>query len=144
MPESFVISIWLLCPFFGGEILFLVHICREKDISYGKCIYQGGEDIVLIRKLCSICFLVGFTMLWVMLCCFHRIMFVVGLAYILMLLCLIECMFEWLFTLLCNHCSHFYMTVLVYDQVAHMFHIMFNWSQFTCYIILVLLLLVLP
>ena len=37
-----------------------------------------------------------------------------------------------------------FMTVLVYDQVAHMFHIMFTWSQFTCYIILVLLLLVLP
>ena len=34
--------------------------------------------------------------------------------------------------------------VLVYDQVAHMFHIMFTWSQFTCYIILVLLLLALP
>ena len=28
--------------------------------------------------------------------------------------------------------------------VAHMFHIMFTWSQFTCYIILVLLLLALP
>ena len=36
------------------------------------------------------------------------------------------------------------MAVLVYDQVAHMFHIMFTWSQFTCYIILVLLLLTLP
>ena len=30
--ESFVISIWLLCTFFGGEILFLVNICRGKDI----------------------------------------------------------------------------------------------------------------
>ena len=38
----------------------------------------------------------------------------------------------------------FYMTILVYDQVAHMFHIMFTWSQFTCYIILVILLLALP
>ena len=33
---------------------------------------------------------------------------------------------------------------LVYDQVAHMFHIIFTWSQFTYYIILVLLLLALP
>ena len=33
---------------------------------------------------------------------------------------------------------------LVYDQVAHMFHIMFTLSQFTCYIILVLLSLDLP
>ena len=61
-----------------------------------------------------------------------------------MLLCFIDCMFGWSFAMLCDHCSHFYMTVLVYDQVAHMFHIMFTWSQFTCYIILVLLLLALP
>ena len=65
-------------------------------------------------------------------------------AFTLMLLCFIECMFEWSFALLYDHCSHFYMTVLVYDQVAHMFHIMFTLSQFTCYIILVLLLLALP
>ena len=26
------------------------------------------------------------------------------------------------------------MTVLVYDQVAHLFHIMFTLSEFTCYI----------
>ena len=65
-------------------------------------------------------------------------------AYCLKLLCFIECMFGWSIALLCDHCSHFYMTVLVYDQVVHMFHIMFTWSQFTCYIILVLLLLALP
>ena len=62
----------------------------------------------------------------------------VGHAYILMLLCFIECMFGWSFVLLCDHCSHFFMTVLVYDQVAYMFHIIF-----TCYIILVFLLLTL-
>ena len=39
----------------------------------------------------------------------------VGHAYILMLLCFIECMFGGSFTLLCDHCSHFYMTILVYD-----------------------------
>ena len=68
----------------------------------------------------------------------------VGHAYILMLLCFIECMFGWSFSLLCDYCNHFNMTVLVYDQVAHMFHIIFTWSQFICYIIRVLLLLVLP
>ena len=36
------------------------------------------------------------------------------------------------------------MTILVYDQVAHMYHIMFTWSQFTCYNILVILLFPLP
>ena len=59
-------------------------------------------------------------------------------------LCFVDCMFRWSFVLLCDRCSHFYMTILVYDQVAHMFHIMFTWSIFTCYIILVLLLLDLP
>ena len=39
---------------------------------------------------------------------------------------------------------HFFMIVLVYDQVFHMCYIMFTWSQFTCFIILVLLLLALP
>ena len=68
----------------------------------------------------------------------------VGYAYILMLLCFIDCMFGWSFALLYDLCSHFFMIVLVYDQVAHMFYIMFTWSQFICYIILVLLLLALP
>ena len=52
IAESFVISIWLLCTSLRGEILFLVHICRGRDIPYGRCIYQEGEDIVLIRELC--------------------------------------------------------------------------------------------
>ena len=72
----FVISIWLLCSSLGGEILVLMHICRGRDIPQGRCIYQGGEDIVLIRKLCSVCFLVGFMVFCVMLCCSHCIMFV--------------------------------------------------------------------
>ena len=60
-----------------------------------------------------------------------------------MLLCFIECMLGWSFALLCDHCSYFYMTILVYDQVAQMSYIMFTLSQFTCYIILVFLLLAL-
>ena len=68
----------------------------------------------------------------------------VGHVCILMLLYFIGCMFGWSFALLYDHCSHFHMTVLVYNQVAHMFHIMFTWSHFTCYIILVLLSLDLP
>ena len=65
-----------------------------------------------------------------------------GHAYIPILLCSIECMLGWSFTLLYDRCSHFYMIVLVFDQV--MFHNMFTWSLFTCYIILVLLLFALP
>ena len=36
------------------------------------------------------------------------------------------CYINYVFALLCDHCSHFYMTVLVYDQVAHMFHNIFT------------------
>ena len=72
IPESFVISIWLLCISLEGEILFLVHICRGRDIPQGRCMYQGGEDIVLTRKLCFVC--------------------------------------------------HFFMTILVHDQVSHVLH----------------------
>ena len=92
-----------------------------------------------------VCFLVYFMVLWVMFS-FYALMFslhhvCVGYAYILMILCFIKCMFRWSFALLCDHCSHFFMTVLVFDQVAHMFHNMFTWLLFTCYIILVILLL---
>ena len=74
----------------------------------------------------------------------HRVCVLDIHTYILILLCFIECMFGWLFAVLCDNCRHFFMTVLVYGQVAYMFYIMFTWSQFTCYIILVLLLLAIP
>ena len=95
-----------------------------------------------------VCFLVCFMVLWVMFSIFallfslHHVC--VGHANILMLLCSFGCMFRWSFALLYDHCSYFHMTVLVYDQVAHMFHIMFTSSQFMCYIIFVLSLLALP
>ena len=114
------------------------------DMSVMNIIFIFSFDIVLIRKLCFVCFLVGFMVLlsYALLFSSHYVCF--GHAYIPMLLCFIECMFGWSFALLCDHCSHFYMTILVYDQVAHLFHIMFTWSQFNCYIILVFLLLALP
>ena len=96
---------------------------------------------MLIRKLCFFlfsCWLYG-ALSYALLFSSHHVC--IGHAYFLMLLCFIVCMFGWLIALLCDHCSHFYITVLVYDLVAHMFHIMFTWSQFTCYIILVILLL---
>ena len=36
----------------------------------------------------------------------------VGHAFIFMLLCFIDCMFGWSFTLLYDHCDHFHMTVM--------------------------------
>ena len=99
-----------------------------------------------------------------MLCCSHRIRLLcpsrilfldaytscilhwssVGHAIDLWDYSLLCCMFGWSFALLYDHCSHSHMTILVYDQVAHMFHIMFSWSQCTCYIILIPLSLNLP
>ena len=104
---------------------------------------------MLIRKLCFVCVslclfscLIFGALSYVQYLCFVVLIascLCVGHAYILMLLCFIECMFGWSFALLCDYCSNFYMTILLYDQIAHMFHIIFTWSQFTCYIILVLL-----
>ena len=88
-----------------------------------------------------VCFLVCFMVLWVMFSIYV-------LLFSLHRVCVMD-----MHTSLCycvslnacsdDHCSHFCMTVLVYGQVAHIFYIMFTWSQFTCYIILVLLLLAL-
>ena len=71
--EFFVISIWLLCTSLGGEILFLVHIYKERVIPYGRCIYQGGEDIEIIFMFALWCFKLYLVS---MLCCSHCIMFV--------------------------------------------------------------------
>ena len=79
-----------------------------------------------------------------MLCCSHCIMFVLWTCILPYVIVLHWLHVRMIICLLCDHCSHFYMTVLVYDQVALMFHIMFTWLQFTCYIILVLSLLALP
>ena len=118
-----------LCTFVGGES----H--RGDAYTKGEKTFFFWENLVLVYA----CFLV---VLWYldMLCCSHSIAscLCVGHACIFMLLCRFGCMFGWSFALLYDHCSHSQMTVLVFDQVAHMFHITFTWSQFTCYIILVL------
>ena len=104
-----------------------MHISRGRRHSFMRkpcftlCLFSQ-----CFMVLCVLCFI---ALIASCLCVEH--------AYILMLVRMI-------FTLLCGHCSHFYMTILVYDEVAHMFHIMFTWSQFIWYIILVLLLLALP
>ena len=87
-----------------GEKFYLMHICRGRDISQGRCTYQGGEDIVLTRKLCFVCFsLCLFSCFfygafsYVCYLCFVVLIILclcIGHAYILMLLCFIECMFE--------------------------------------------------
>ena len=121
------------------KTLFCLFSCwLYGALSYALWFWFSSHH-VFVFLLALWCFELCFVVLVLIASCFCF-----GYAYIPMLLCSIECMFGWSFVLLCNHCSHFYMTVLVYDQVAHMFNIMFTWSQFTCYIILVLLLLALP
>ena len=99
-----------------------------------------------------------------MLCCFHRIMLLcpsrilfldtytscilhwssVGHAFILMLLCFIDCMIWMIICFAIWSLWSFPYDCHMFDQVAHMFHNMFTWSHFTCYIILVILSLDLP
>ena len=80
-----------------GEILFLVHICRGKDIPYERCIYQGGEDIVLIGKLCFVC---------VSLCLFSCLLYG-ALSYVQYL-----CFIIFIASCLCWTCKHPYAIVL--------------------------------
>ena len=129
------------CTFLGGE-------------SHRGDAYTKGENTSFYEKtlFCLFYFILVFSLLngalsYVQYLCFVALIALClcfGHAYILMPLCFIGCMFGWSFALLHDHCSNLYTTVLVYDQVAHIFHIMFTWSQFTCYIILILLSLDLP
>ena len=115
-----------------------VHILRGRNST--SCTFVGGEDILLWENLVLpyACFL---GVLW----CFVFYVLLLSSHHVHMLnMHTSSCLFGWSFALLCGHCSHFYMTVLVYDQITHMFHIIFTWSQFTWYIILILLLLTLP
>ena len=124
-----------------------VHILRGRNST--SCTFIGRESCRgrkhFFRKpyftLClfSLCFM----MLWVMFSIIYALLLLLHHAYVLNTHASLW-LFGWSFALLCDHCSHFYMTVLVYDQVAHMFHMMLIWLQFICYIILVLLLLSLP
>ena len=68
--ESFVISIWLLCTFLGGKILFPMHICRER-FSIGEMHISRGRRHCLNKKtlfslfFLYVCFLVCFIVLLV-------------------------------------------------------------------------------
>ena len=139
------------CAHSQRKKFYLVHIRRVKKPKV-RCIYQGGEDIFLWENLVLfalhyVCFLVS---LWCfelclvsMLCCSHRIVLMCWIcihlyAFVLYWLHvrMIICFTMWSLKLFPYDC-------FVFDQVAHMFHIMFTWSNFTCYLILVFLLLTL-
>ena len=91
------------CAHSQGEKFYLVHIRKGRN-PQGRCIYQGGEDIEIIRKFCFVyvylclfsCLLYG-ALSYVEYLCFAVLIascLNVGHAYILMLFCFIECMFR--------------------------------------------------
>ena len=93
-----------LCTFVGGE-------------SYRGNAYTKGKTKILFEKTLFLLLyiMLVFSLFYGALICFVTLIasyFCVGHTYILMLMCFIGCMFGWSFALLCDHCSHFHMTVL--------------------------------
>ena len=152
-------SNFTLCTFVGGE-------------SHRGDAYTKGEKTFFIwgnLVLLYACFLVA---LWCfelclvssMLCCSYHIMLLCP-SRILFLDAYTSCILHWssVWTWIYPYAIVFYWLHVrmiicfaiwslwsfpydyhMFDQVAHMFHNMFTWSHFTCYIILVLLSLDLP
>ena len=87
------------CTFVGGE-------------SYREDAYIKGEKTFFLScfGLYYSCALVGFFLDAYTSCVLHWSS--VGHAFILMLLCFIDCMFGWSSALLYDHCGHFHMTVI--------------------------------
>ena len=87
------------CAQSQGEKFYLVHIYRGRK-SQGRYIYQGGKDIFFEKTL--FCFMLVFSLFYGALSYVQYLCFValialdlcVGHAYILMLLCFIDCMFR--------------------------------------------------
>ena len=128
-----------------------MHILKGRN-SIGKMHIPKGRRHFFSGKPCFVCFtlcLFSCFSIWCfelclvsLLCCSHiALCLCVGHAYILMLLCFIGCMFRWSFALLYDHCSHFHMTILCLIKFLICFATCLLDRMFTCYIILVLLLL---
>ena len=79
-----------------------------------------------------------------MLCYSHRIVFMCWTCIHPYALCSIDCMFKWSFALLCDHCNHFHITVWCLIKLFICFTSCLLDRIFTCYIIVVILLLALP
>ena len=117
--------------------------------SHRGDVYTKGEKSFLFKKI-LLCLFSCFA-LWCielclvsMLCCSHCIVFMCWTCihpYAIVLCSFHVRMIIWfaIWSL-----QSFLYDCHVFDQVAHICHIMFTWSHFTCYIILVFLLLALP
>ena len=168
--DSFVYS-WQKGGEYTGEytrlfrhfFLTYVHILRERNST--SCTFIGGEshkgdaytkgEKTYFFEKTLLCFVLLYAYFLIVLWCFE-------LCLVSMLCCSHRIILK------CWTCIHPYAIVLywlhvrmiiyfalwllwsfpydyfVFNQVAHMFYNMFTWSQFTCYIILILLLLALP
>ena len=127
------------CSFVGAE-------------SYrGEAYTKGGKDIFLWENLVLLCFTLCFfshcfMVLWVtfniyaLLLSSHHV-YVLGMHTSL---CHCDCMFRWSFALPYDHCSNFHMTVMYLIKLLIYFTSCLLYCIFTCYIILVILLLALP
>ena len=127
------------CAFVGAE-------------SYrGEAYTKGGKDIFFMRKPCFALFyfMLFFSLLYGALSYFYYLYFValiasclcVGHAYILMPLWLYV---QMIFCFSIDHCSNFHMTVMYLIKFLIYFTSCLLYCIFTCYIILVILLLTLP
>ena len=127
MPECIIISIWLTCTFIEGESHRGDTYTKEEKTSF-------DEKTLFCLVLLYSCFLVAlwcFKFLLVsMLCCSHRIVFMCWTCihpYAIVLYWLhvqmIICFAIW-------SLWSFPYDYFVFDQVAHMFHILFTWLHF--------------
>ena len=117
-----------------------MHILRGRRHFLWKNLILSCFTLCLFSR----CFMVLWVMYTIYAFAFIASCLCVGHAFILMLLCFIGCMFGWSFTLLYDHCSHFHMTVFCLIKLFICFTSYLLDLIFTCYIILIILLLALP
>ena len=112
---------------------YMIHVHNLKGRNCTSCTFVGGEShrgdaytkgqkTTFLRKPCFVLFyfMPVFSLFYGALSYIYYLYFIaliasclcIGHAYILMPLCFIDCIFEWSFALLYDHCSHFHMTVL--------------------------------
>ena len=104
---------------------------------------------LLSRKPCSVCFLVFYMVLWVT----FSIYVLLFSSYCVYVLDMHTFLYYFASLIVCSD-DHLFCYIIivvisiwlfgVWSSCSYLFHIMFIWSHFTCYITLVILLLALP
>ena len=144
--ECIVIFIWLMCIFLERKILYCSHSYGGKVIGEMH-ISRGRRHLLWETLFCLVlpyaCFLVTlwcFKLLLIsILCCSHCIVFMCWTCIHPYAIVLYWLHVQMIICFSIRSLQSFPYDYHVFDQVAHTFHIMFTWSFFTCYIILILL-----